>query len=596
MSSKKFFKLNYDVSTGFLYIDTNCFKIDRDSNSGEFFEENNKSIYYVLDFDWANPKPYRFVEGNDVHLGFIKLETTKNITAVANVENKYYYSTIAIPERLYPPIFTGQIFYLQDLDRIRENLTFNCTLMNNLDFESDSSYNQKDPDWETKRTLWTTTGWTKIAGFNKVFNGNYFKIENILGDSLFSNNAGTIQGLKLTGDITCNTSNSNVSLLCSINTGLITQCSIHGTIVLDNTEDISCGGIIGLNQGTIHNCYSDVDISVIGTVTGYVGGIVGLMYNDQTSLIKHCYAIGSIPVMSSAGGIIGGFPNPETNGDRMFICDWLTPTNPETNGDRMFVCDWLIVTSPIISHNEISGKIEMSQVDGKQIFYTYSELAPPTDPNSSSTPYTIPLDYAIGYYKAIAKDGDDYSTVVSKSFGVGPEDYIHYYPLTTDFSDQVGSNNLTSSASITPNGADVSGSGQMMILTSPINSLLLSVSFYLIVPSDETYGAIICTNDNNFGFVQLINSKLYSWLDGHDGSAPAVDVTINELVHLVFIKNNTTFTLYVNGVSSGDYVGYDKYLGGFAGIIGFAGYECRGIYSDIKIFDRILTQEEINSL
>jgi len=54
----------------------------------------------------------------------------------------------------------------------------------------------------------------------------------------------------------------------------------------------------------------------------------------------------------------------------------------------------------------------------REIFYEYSASAIPPDPDANSTKYTGALPYANGYYKAIAKEGNDWSSVTSKSFGI----------------------------------------------------------------------------------------------------------------------------------------------------------------------------------
>ena len=52
---------------------------------------------------------------------------------------------------------------MQDLDDIRNHLSTNFTLLRSLDFDDDDSYDHSDPDWETKKALWTTGGWISIG-------------------------------------------------------------------------------------------------------------------------------------------------------------------------------------------------------------------------------------------------------------------------------------------------------------------------------------------------------------------------------------------------------------------------------------------------
>lgn len=76
-----------------------------------------------------------------------------------------------------------EIYYLQDLDEIRNDLGGEFVLLRNLDFNDDGSYNQTDPDWETKKTAWTTeSGWDPVGwdfAFEGTFDGQGYSISNL---------------------------------------------------------------------------------------------------------------------------------------------------------------------------------------------------------------------------------------------------------------------------------------------------------------------------------------------------------------------------------------------------------------------------------
>ena len=55
---------------------------------------------------------------------------------------------------------------MQDLYVVRNGLSGSYILMNDLDFNMDSSYDQTDADWASKKVSWTTgTGWGGITPF-----------------------------------------------------------------------------------------------------------------------------------------------------------------------------------------------------------------------------------------------------------------------------------------------------------------------------------------------------------------------------------------------------------------------------------------------
>jgi len=232
----------------------------------------------------------------------------------------------------------------------------------------------------------------------------------------------------------------------------------------------------------------------------------------------------------------------------------------------------------------------------REVFYTYSASGIPADPDENSTKYTGALPYANGYYKAIAKEDNDWSTVTSKGFGMSPTDYVHYYPLTADFNDHAGVVNITSSATITSNGAHVGGAGQMLNLNSAINLTNFTVSMYLTIDSGENDGGIICTNNNNYGYALFRDAALKSWDGGGICQNPNIAMKTGVEYHLTLTKNGNQCQWFLNETMSPIMTQFDIVIGGFAGIIGFAGYECLGLYKEIKIFNRVLTQNEINSL
>jgi len=235
----------------------------------------------------------------------------------------------------------------------------------------------------------------------------------------------------------------------------------------------------------------------------------------------------------------------------------------------------------------------------RDIYFTFGASTWSHDPDESDQKYDPinPPAYATGYWKARAKEGNGWSTVTSESFGVAPTDYIHYYPLTADFNDHAGTNHITSTATITASGASVNGVGQMLILTSTIELLNYTVSLYFTMSSGENNRAIICSPDNNYGIALFDNGMLRHYLNGRAADPPAIPLLVSTTYHIVITKKlNTHYKWYVNNVESEETTEPGIDIKGFGGIFGFDGYECRGIYKDIKIFDKVLTRDEINLL
>jgi hypothetical protein len=105
-------------------------------------------------------------------------------------------------------------------------------------------------------------------------------------------NSGTVSNCYSTGSV-----NGHIAVggLIGVNSGTVSNCYSTGSV--NGGNDV--GGLIGVNSGTVSNCYST------GSVEGYyyVGGLVGYNYFGKVS---NCYSTGSVNGNNDVGGLIGG--------------------------------------------------------------------------------------------------------------------------------------------------------------------------------------------------------------------------------------------------------------------------------------------------
>jgi hypothetical protein len=174
--------------------------------------------------------------------------------------------------------------------------------------------------------------WSPRLYFTGVFDGNGHTISNFTYDSndtdytgLFGcvDVGGEIKDLGLIGPNVDAGTGWYVGSLVGINYGTITNCYSAGSVSGDwyvgglvgcntygtitscySTAGVSgryrVGGIVGSNnEGTIHNCYS----SGSATGTSAVGGLVGV--NSRYGIITNCYTTGSVFGNSFVGGLVG---------------------------------------------------------------------------------------------------------------------------------------------------------------------------------------------------------------------------------------------------------------------------------------------------
>lgn len=174
-----------------------------------------------------------------------------------------------------------------------------------------------------------TQDYSDFRPFTGIYNGNGFTISNLKISNMQYGSAAGLFGMTdgdalLTGihlrdvEISMRNKGHTVGTLVGISRGAstVSLCSAQGII---NTSDIepTVGGLVGLNEGTITRCRTDVEITVdrvyFGVqLTAGAGGIVGT--NDYSGLLFACHAIGNITMKGNAfsgnptmraGGIAG---------------------------------------------------------------------------------------------------------------------------------------------------------------------------------------------------------------------------------------------------------------------------------------------------
>ena len=136
-------------------------------------------------------------------------------------------------------------------------------------------------------------------------------IENLYIENIFLKGSGASLAEYVYSGAVVRNCNANVNLsyfdkgwtggqiggLVGDNRGLIKDCSVTGSISIDGMSSESASGIAcHNNQGSIIQCYTDVNLTGNGTLAGLV------VVNGGT--ISQCYASGSVNEYNSAGALI----------------------------------------------------------------------------------------------------------------------------------------------------------------------------------------------------------------------------------------------------------------------------------------------------
>lgn len=159
----------------------------------------------------------------------------------------------------------------------------------------------------------------------------------------------------------------------AITSGIIDQCFCYiGEVKCTGLANLNIGGIAGISDGIVSNCYSEVylkdivevsqplapQMQIDGTSLVAVGGIVGLQDNrvNKGSMVNKCYSLGKINLrnlssINSSVGSICGYINTNENQDRSVAVQTGGISIPmencmclmnEVNGNSIFDTNFLV--------------------------------------------------------------------------------------------------------------------------------------------------------------------------------------------------------------------------------------------------------------
>ncbi len=217
-----------------------------------------------------------------------------------------------------------QITSCVQLQEMEDDLSACYELMNDIDCSETTGWNW-DITWEEYRGF-DPIGHSSTASFTGVFDGGEHVISDLYINRTHSEWNGYIwihaprQDIGLFGSVHDPTisrvgltdvdisGGSHVGGLVGRSDfghgGTISNCFVTGDV--RSSDELSlllfgnyAGGLAGINNGTINDCYADVDLTAGGGQA--FGGFTG----QNVGTITDCYAIGSVTVDESANGIGG---------------------------------------------------------------------------------------------------------------------------------------------------------------------------------------------------------------------------------------------------------------------------------------------------
>jgi hypothetical protein len=238
-----------------------------------------------------------------------------------------------------PPSQNLEIRNWYDLDAVRDNLAGNHTLMNDLNSTTPGYEELAGPTanggkgWQPIG-IYHPYGATAYTGFMGTFDGQGYEIRDLYinrPDEVFVGLFGELDGGWDGGGVIRDMGVVNVTViggmhgvggLVGVNIGTVSNCYCSGEVtgnkdvgglvgatIADSTVidsyftgnvigNLQVGGLAGRNHGTVSNSHST------GNVTGVdaVGGLVG---SQSYAIVSNSYSTSSVTGNSSVGGLVG---------------------------------------------------------------------------------------------------------------------------------------------------------------------------------------------------------------------------------------------------------------------------------------------------
>ena len=112
-------------------------------------------------------------------------------------------------------------------------------------------------------------------------------------------NAGSVVDCYVIGSVNGGSDSNGIGGFIGNNSGEVNRCYAISFINTDSNSNY-IGGLVGINSFNVMNCYAAGDVST-GSNSNYVGGLIGNNFGD----VNFCYSIGAVSGNSDVGGMVG---------------------------------------------------------------------------------------------------------------------------------------------------------------------------------------------------------------------------------------------------------------------------------------------------
>ncbi len=301
-----------------------------------------------------------------------------------------------------PPSQNLEIRTWYDLDAIRNNLTSNYTLMNDLD-STTAGYEELAGPAGNEGMGWLPIG-AQDDAFTGSLDGQGYEIRDLIilvadphvGVFGFIDEGGQIEDIGVVdADVFGVEAAGGLAGVCygTVNNSY-SIASVHG--------HEGAGGLVGICNGTVANSYS------IGNVSGdnLVGGLVG--WNGNEGTVSNSYSTGNVIGNLAVGGLVGRNEGTVTDS----YANGTVTCSGVVAGGLVGVNAGTVTKSH--SAGGVTGDMEVGGLVGINGWYMDSYSNPGTVTNSYSTA-SVTGEYDVGGLVG----GNGYESIVSDSYATG---------------------------------------------------------------------------------------------------------------------------------------------------------------------------------
>ena len=219
---------------------------------------------------------------------------------------------------------------------------------------------------------------------------------------------------------------SHIGGLIGVNKGSVRDCYADVKVVGSNREDNvlygSCGCLIGYNYGIVSNSYAIADIKVTGDYNTFgTGGLVG---TNSGGYISNCYTSGTVAGVTRVGGLVGDNAS-GTISECFSIATVVQEQDLGTDHGVLVGANNGTIRSSYASGNVVGSSSNIGGLVGRNGYYAFGAIPCGRIEESYATSNVKGYQCVGGLVGLNSGLSSDYKGAISKSYSMGNVEGSH---------------------------------------------------------------------------------------------------------------------------------------------------------------------------